>query len=196
MPITYTLNIPDAPNDPSADQGPMQTNTNSINTLIAVDHYSFADTPSGTHKQVTLSGKNAAGAQTDPTSTLYTASGTASTVADLIYRNQNGVFPISCLRAWGYVSGGVGPAIIASQGVNVASITRTSAGRYVVTLTALAVNSSDFAVTVTSSLTTSLVGTQSGYTITAPGVFQLNFTTLSGNALVDPTSFTFQVYQI
>src|SRR5271163_109065 len=49
--FAYNLNIPAAGNNPSNDQGLMQTNTNS---LINVDHYSFMQAGGGLHRQVTL----------------------------------------------------------------------------------------------------------------------------------------------
>jgi len=54
--ITYNLNIPNPPNSPSSDVPNMQTNTNSINTLVNVDHYTFssASPSAGTHKKVSL----------------------------------------------------------------------------------------------------------------------------------------------
>jgi len=51
---TYKRNIPASQNNPSNDQGPMRTNTNSIDSLIAEDHYSFGVTNGGLHKQVRL----------------------------------------------------------------------------------------------------------------------------------------------
>lgn len=51
---TYTADIPDAPNNPSNDQGPMKTNTNSINSIIGEDHYSFNDNLGGQHKWVRM----------------------------------------------------------------------------------------------------------------------------------------------
>ena len=55
MPLfTYTDNIPDGPNNPSQDQPNMKTNTNSIDQLLAVDHFSFNDGNGGLHKQVNL----------------------------------------------------------------------------------------------------------------------------------------------
>lgn len=55
MPLyIYTTNIPDANNDPSVDQGPMEVNTNSINSLIAEDHYGFNDASGGLHAKVRL----------------------------------------------------------------------------------------------------------------------------------------------
>lgn len=45
----YTKDIPDAPNNPSNDQGPMKVNTNSIFDLIDVDHHGFNDNLGGYH---------------------------------------------------------------------------------------------------------------------------------------------------
>lgn len=49
----YTRDIPFASHNPSADQPVMQTNTNSIDSLIKEDHYSFNDNNGGLHKQST-----------------------------------------------------------------------------------------------------------------------------------------------
>ncbi len=57
--FTYNNGIPAANNNPSVDQPNMQTNTDSIDSIINVDHYSFETNFDGTHKQVQL--KNAAG---------------------------------------------------------------------------------------------------------------------------------------
>jgi hypothetical protein len=54
MNLDYNLGIPAAGDNPSFDQGLMQTNTNSIGALITVDHYGFKDNFGGYHKQVTL----------------------------------------------------------------------------------------------------------------------------------------------
>jgi hypothetical protein len=50
----YTDNIPAASHNPSADQPIMQINTNSIDGIIGVDHFSFNDINGGYHKQVNL----------------------------------------------------------------------------------------------------------------------------------------------
>lgn len=39
----------------------MQTNTNAVNTLISLDHFTFADSQAGRHKQVTLTNEAAPG---------------------------------------------------------------------------------------------------------------------------------------
>lgn len=102
MTITYNLDIPDAPNNPSNDQPKMKINTNAIDSWTAVDHVKFDSDPAGTHKKVTYSSKNPAGAQVDPQSTLYTNNGTEfAAIANLFYRNASGTFPISIVRAFG-----------------------------------------------------------------------------------------------
>lgn len=106
MSILYNNSIPAAANNPSNDQPDMQTNTDAIDSIIAVDHVSFnaaAGDVSGAHEQITFNDKNVPGAQTDPKSTLYTNDGTASTISELFYRNQSGIFLISSIKAFGRV---------------------------------------------------------------------------------------------
>ncbi len=133
--MTFSFNnaIPDANNDPSADQPDMKTNNISTNALLAVDHISFNTLGGGKHKQVTFINKNVPLAQTDPASTLYTDSGTASTVAELNFRNQNGIFPISSLKAFGVFTtlGLIAVPTVAAldMGANVTLITISPPGR-------------------------------------------------------------------
>ena len=61
MSFTYNLNIPAANNNPSADQPNMRTNTNSINSILNVDHFTFSAGNAGRHKQVTLTNEAAPG---------------------------------------------------------------------------------------------------------------------------------------
>lgn len=49
MNLGYTNNIPDTPNDPSNDQPNMKTNTNSIQSIIQIDHAGFNDNNGGYH---------------------------------------------------------------------------------------------------------------------------------------------------
>lgn len=49
--FVYTRDIPDAPDNPSNDQPPMKDNTNSTDSILNEDHYSFNDTNGGLHKQ-------------------------------------------------------------------------------------------------------------------------------------------------
>ncbi len=193
MPITYTRDIPDAPNNPSVDQGPMKINTNSIDTIIAVDHYTFADVPSGTHKQVTLSGKNVPLAPTDPVSVVYSNSGTASTASQLNYRNQNGIFPLSCVRAWASFAGASG-AILGSQAVN-ATVARVSAGVYTVTVTANALSTVNYAVLLSATNFNPTILHICGYAITSATQFTITTELFSGSPS-DPSQVSFMVLQI
>jgi hypothetical protein len=61
MPLfTYNRDIPDAPNNPSQDQPDMKTNTNSIDDIWKVDHYSFTEqdpqgrNSGGSHEKVQM----------------------------------------------------------------------------------------------------------------------------------------------
>jgi hypothetical protein len=47
--LTYTTGIPATNNDPSVDQPNMQTNTDSINAWVQIDHHGFGDTIGGYH---------------------------------------------------------------------------------------------------------------------------------------------------
>jgi len=49
MSFNYYTDIPNGPNNPSDDQPLMKINTNSINSLIAVDHFSFGEGNDGKH---------------------------------------------------------------------------------------------------------------------------------------------------
>lgn len=189
--FTYIRDIPNGPNNPSADQPNMQINTNSTDDLLAVDHTSFNVLNGGQHKQITFNNKNVPAAQTDPQSTLYTNSGTASSVSQLLYKNQNGTFQISAIRAWAFCNSG---GIVATQSVNVDSVVRNSAGNYTVTLTANAVSSVNYAVLVSCGLGAGPVFLVNAYTITSATTFDINFSTFV--VPLDPTTFSFQVLQI
>lgn len=101
MSFTYTTGIPATNNDPSVDQPDLLINTNSVNSLLDVDHVSFNAQNGGTHKQVRYSSKNTPGAQTDPQSTAFTANGTADpTVPQHFWKNSQGTYPMSALKAF------------------------------------------------------------------------------------------------
>lgn len=50
----YTRDVPDGNNNPSVDRPDLTQNTNSIDSLIAEDHYSFGVNNGGFHKQVRM----------------------------------------------------------------------------------------------------------------------------------------------
>jgi len=52
MNLGYNTGIPNAPNNPSNDQPLMQTNTNSINSWVQVDHAGFQNNQGGYHTNI------------------------------------------------------------------------------------------------------------------------------------------------
>lgn len=58
MTFSYFPNIPNPPNDPADDVSSMQTNSQSIGQIIAVDHIGFNTANGGIHKQVTFQNGN------------------------------------------------------------------------------------------------------------------------------------------
>lgn len=197
--VTYNLDIPDGPNNPSNDQPKMKTNTNAIQTLVAVDHVGFNTNGllpngiGGQHLQVSFGGKNTPGAPpTDPLSILYTQSGVASPVAQLWYVSQNNDFQVSPVKAWGFINGLTG-AIINNQHLNISSVARTPMTlEYPVTLQSNAVTGQDFGVVVSTSKTGPggpII--EINYFITGAAAFTIY---ISGGQA--PPNFTFQVIQV
>jgi len=70
--FTFNRDIPDAPNNPSVDQPKMKVNTNSTDSLIAVDHYSFnVNTIGGYHKDIHIVKRTGNPASVANTGILY-----------------------------------------------------------------------------------------------------------------------------
>lgn len=194
--FNYINPLPVSSNNPSVDQPNMTINNASVLGILDVDHVGFNVSNGGTHLQVTFSSENTPGAQTDPQSVLYSAAGTASTVADLRYVNQNAIFQTIPIKAWGLFTGSSG-AIIASQSVNIASIVRASAGRYTITMTTNAVTGTSFAIlwsVPNLSIFTGGGGTVS-YSITGGGIFTMTCNNINGTP-TDPASVSFLVLQV
>lgn len=128
--FTFSDTIPATNNNPSDDQPKMLINNQQLPLLLAVDHVSFNEDDGGTHKQVTFIDKFTPAAQAGDQSTLYTGDGTASTIPDLFFVNQNGTFKINPLRAFGLfqtVNTNGAVSLIMSQ--NVTSVTSSTNGR-------------------------------------------------------------------
>lgn len=130
MSFTFYSNIPAAANNPSFDQPNMLQNNESTAGIIEVDHVGFNTASGGTHLQVNFSSKNSQGAQTDPSSVLYTGNGTESTIAELYYKNQNATLQISCIKAFGYFDNNGNP-IGTPQNI---SCSKTSTGLFAMTV--------------------------------------------------------------
>lgn len=199
--MVYNAGIPLSTDLVSNSQSQLLDNFGQLNTQFGIDHTAFAvggSNGDGFHKKVTLSTKNTPGAQTDPSSAVYTASGTASTVADLFFKNQNGTFPISPIKAWGF-GDGVSGGITGSQSSNVTSFTRSGTGQYSVTIPANILNSSSYLVIPAVSQANS--GTSPDqlsvtYSIINSTSFNLKVVNVKNNVVVDPTSLSFIVLQI
>lgn len=198
MTFTFNSGIPAAGNNPSNDQPIMKANNVAEAGIWNVDHVGFNQNNGGKHLQVTFNSKNTPGVQTDPSSTLYTANGSVSTVAELFFKNQNATLPISAIRAWALCTPG---GIVGSS--NVVSVVRkigAPVGVFTVTLTSGAVSSSSMAILVSMQSTSTTVAPPLRasilqYIITGIGTFDLYFQTLGGSN-IDPTNFSFQVLQI
>jgi len=190
--ISYTRDIPDAPSDPSVDQPIMKINTNSTDDIINVDHYSFNQNEGGDHKQVTFANKNVPAAQTDPVSVLYTDSGTASSVADLFYRNQNAIYRPDIIKAAGVFTtqGTNGVLALPTQQNNVVSITSSLSGTlYTIALTANALNGTDVIVLLS----------QSGSLLTPPTLkwtFAANTLSITASPFLSPVKISFAILQV
>ncbi len=146
-------------------------------------------------------------AQTDPASTLYTnnqAVGSqlagvvtaASTHSQLIYRNQDGIFPLSFIRAVGAADSNA--VIKTNFNLNQTAplgIVHNSTGRYTVNMVANAVANSNYGVVVSTAINTPFnVSLFVSYAIVTATQFTLLFITNAG-VLRDPDHFSFMVFQ-
>jgi hypothetical protein len=197
MSFTWYANIPSSSQKFSISQPQLQTNTQTLNSIIGVDHVapSSGGPTQGQHLQVTLPGNNVPGAQSGLASIIYTDQGEAlNTASQFFWVNSQATFHVSAIRAWAFCNSS---GIVSSQSSNVSSVSRSGQGQYVVTLTSGAVNSSNFGVLVSATLQNNFTtGVIPGYVITGTGTLQLNFRSLTAAGGIDPTNFTFSVYQI
>jgi len=138
MSFTYTTNIPFASNSPSVDQPNMETNTNSINSIWAVNHIGFNSANGGTHTKLDF-----INSQSDPTLSSGTlevypktfGSGTTYletyTAAKTSAGNQiNGYMPFVKAMAYFNTSTGPFPATLSltsnSINANIASVVQST----------------------------------------------------------------------
>jgi len=84
----YTRDIPFASHNPSADQPVMQTNANSIDSLIQEDHFGFNDNQGGWHKVIHQNPEVADPAAIPTIGQTYTK--TFDTKQNLYYRSGDG----------------------------------------------------------------------------------------------------------
>lgn len=143
MTFTFNTGIPAANNNPSVDQPDMLNNNISTSGILAVDHVTFNAINGGTHKQVTYIDKFPPVAQVDPVSVSYTNVGIADpTHPQHFWRNSQGIFPLSAIRAFGSFATTISPVVptfLNQFNVNTGSVTHP-AGSYVIPLVTNAVN--------------------------------------------------------
>lgn len=169
--FSFNENIPAANNNPSADQPIMQTNNASTKSILAVDHLTFdsagsggAGASAGQHQQITYNDTHPPGAPVDPISIAYTddsqtmavVTSGVTPVAQNFFRNQNGIYPLSAIKAFGVftTTNNPGPfpvAVTVDNGINVTTINKTASSTYVIDLTAGAVTGLVVGIIVTSS---------------------------------------------
>lgn len=201
--IDYNINTPSGGNVPLQDIAKMQTNTNSINTFLNTDHYTFSSENAGWHKQLTLAGNNVPGTQSGLISTLYSNAGTASSSSSqLFFRNSLGgasaaYYHLNPIKAWAYCSGTVASptnSVINSQSSGVTEVVRSATGVYTVTMPANTVASSSYAVLVSSTLTPGSTPVDPMYAISSATSFTI--TTYVEGVPQNVTGFSFSVMQI
>jgi len=134
MTITYTLGIPNGPNDPSDDQPLMQVNNDANAQIWGVDHITFNDDefPNGTHVSVTFTVPGSDPALNANQTQLYSKSfGNATTYLETYTAAKpssgaqiNGYLPfVKCMTAFQSLTapGNITP-ILNTLSVNIASM--------------------------------------------------------------------------
>lgn len=188
MSFTYTTGVPNPPNLPAIDVGPMQVNTNSINSIIAVDHVGFNTSGGGKHLKVTFNSENPPAAlPVDPVSIEFTAKATsvggtvlasagvltspAITTAQDFYASSVGVFPLSCIKAFCvFTATTTNGAQTVLNGFNVSSVVKTISSPnniYTINLVPNSTTSTNFVPFVNFSSTQTITTLQYSYTTSA-----------------------------
>ena len=192
---TFNSTIPAANNYPGNDQPIMLANNVSTAAWAAVDHVAYGQVNNGQHVQVRFPVDNTTqGSQTDPASVLFTVPGTASTVADLIFKNQNAQFPVNFIRAAGVATTA---GLVAGQSFNVTSVVHTGVGGFQITLPANTLTGTNYGVIMSSSQASGGFSPAMAYFITSSTVFNIGIYQSQSGSARDPTgTFSFMVFQI
>lgn len=205
--FNYYANIPNAPDNPSFDQPLMQVNSQSINSLIAVDHVGFKSTGSGgpgtsggQHLQVTFNGKNVpGGAPTDPLSIVFTNNvamgafntASASTIAETFFQNANAIYPVSMIKAFGCFDNAGNPLNTWNM-----SCSRTSAGIFVISMPTNCCTGTSYNIQISSALGAGSTQLNLSYVITSATQFTVTFFRAGSIVNVDPAQFSVTVMQL
>ena len=132
----YNPNIPAANDLLSADQGPMQENFQSIQTLIDIDHVDFVQGQFGQHKQVNLSIDQAATPLAGAKGVLYANTDTQTSLSQVFYQPAGTSIPflmLSAIKAFGSFQGSTSGTSTICAFNAAASVT---SGSYTITLNA------------------------------------------------------------
>jgi hypothetical protein len=189
--VTYNLGIPDENNNPSVDQPDMKINTDAVDEILLVDHYGFNLDNGGFHKKVTIPLRNIPAAPVGPTelSYIYTDAGTDTGQSEAYFRNVNGIFPVSALKAAGrFTTVSSSPPTLTAE-YNISTITGSTSGTsniYTVTLSTNATIGASTAV---------LLATSSSASIGVGGTVTSNVATIRVSGSVAGTSISFIILE-
>jgi len=137
--MTYDPNIPQATDIISQSQGQLLTNFGQANTAFGIDHTAFSVVANqGFHKKVTFQAVIANPNQIGPIASLYTKTGTSK--SELFYQNDSNAGAVSQITGgagigaagWVCFNGNTGAI---NSSLNIASVTRNSAGNYTIAFT-------------------------------------------------------------
>lgn len=191
MSISYNLDIPDAPNNPSNDQPLMKINTNAIDSILAIDHISFNTANSGNHQQMHLpsfTNPSVVNGSATEGSVIYSAAGTADvTRAQIFYKNAFGdKLPISPIKAFGAFDG----AGTLLNGINISLTSHVAgSGVYVLAIPVNILTGTNYSVLISSNFP--LNGVEN-YVINSA----TSLTVTIGLGTGDPTQFSVAILQI
>lgn len=201
--FTYDDTVPTTGANPSNQYTLMTQNFASIKAILAVDHVTLSTNDGGQHLQVSYNGNHTPAAPMGTNSVLYTSIGSASASSRLNFVNPNATYPVNTMAAFGVFPGSnVNGAIAAlgNQTFNVSTVVKSQpagVNTYTVTLQANAVTGQNFGVLCNVNTSASANATMCiDYNIIGNGVFVLLFRNPTTALPLDPTFFTFTVYQI
>lgn len=104
MTFAYFPNIPNPPNDPADDVNSMQTNSQSIGQLIAVDHVGFNVPNGGQHNQIRFALNQAAPSLGAADSVMFT--NIVNTFSELFFKNNRATIQLTDLTVSSVGNGG------------------------------------------------------------------------------------------
>lgn len=145
----YTQNIPRSDQSPATQRPSLETNTNSIYSIISEDHFGFGVDNGGEHKRVSFPDNYGSTTPTALDSELRTQPGTANvTASQLLYTNSSASFPVSLIRAFAVFpasASGTGVTLTNSYNIDSVDVNITS-GTSTVNITSGAVDGTSYGV--------------------------------------------------